>query len=172
MNKIGVVAQEQPYYSSLPKKSLKARKRKNGRAKSLPRHERLVLTGLVLLVFIVGISVMYFYAQMVMAGYQVNKVKQEINDLDIQTRDLSENLAQLSSLERVEEVATTKLGMIKPDTSQMILVKTDPSQAVPPGAETSGQPGEAAGSNTGEGSNWIIKALVNLVQGRGATGAG
>jgi len=167
-----VVAQEQPYYSSLPKKSRKTRKRKIVHANSLPRRERLAMTGLVLLIFIVGISVVFFYAQMVIVGYQVNKIKKEINDLDIQTRDINENLARLSSLERVEELATTKLGMIKPDASKMILVKTNLSQAGPRLAETSGQLGETAGLRAGEGSNWIIKALVNLVEGRGATGAG
>lgn len=176
MNNIGVAAHEQPYYSSLPGeshgKSHKVRKRKKIRSSSLPRHERLAMTSLVLLIFAAGISVVFFYAQIVNAGYQVNKIKKEINELDIQTRDMREDVARFSSLERVEEVATTKLGMIKPDGNQMILVKTNPAQADQDLTEASGQTGETADSQTGERSNWIIKALVNLVESRGGAEAG
>lgn len=172
MNNIGVAAHEQPYYSSLPEKSRKVWKRKKVHSSSLPRHERLAMTGLVLLIFILGISVVFFYAQIVNVGYQVSKIKKEINDLDIQTRDMNEDVARFSSLERVEEVATTKLGMIKPDTNQTILVKANPAQTGPGLMEASGQTGQTMDLQTGEKSNWIIKALVKLVESRGGAGAG
>ncbi|MEW6424861.1 MAG: cell division protein FtsL [Bacillota bacterium] len=168
-----VVAQEQPYYSSLPKKSRQTRRKT--RAYYLPRRERLVLTGLVLLVFCAAIIVVYCYAQVIIAGYQLNKMKKDINDLHIQTQAMTENVARLSSLERVERVATTKLGMVKPDTSRMILVKADPEALGSqrnPGEEKAGQPPEAVALKSGEKKNWLIQAFVRLVAGRGDPGQG
>ncbi len=168
-----VVAQEQPYYSSLPKKSRRTRKRT--RVHYFPRRERLVLTGMVLLVFCAGILVVFFYAQVLAAGYQLNQVKKQLNDLNIETKALTENVARLSSLERVEKVATTRLGMVKPDTSQMILVKVDLPAADSGGGarleERSGPPPEAVAAAQ-EKNNWIIQALVRLVAGRGDPGPG
>jgi cell division protein FtsL len=169
-----VVAQEQPYYSSLPKKSLQARKRT--RVYYIPRRERLMLTGLVLLVFCAAILVVYFYAQILIAGYQLNKMKKEINDLNIQTQAMTEDLARLASLERVEKVATTKLGMVKPDTGRMILVKTgppvpNPDQASPEDCSGEGS-GQAPAMVAQEKGNWIIRAFARLVAGRENPGQG
>lgn len=169
-----VVAQEQPYYSSLPKKSLQTRKRTG--VHYIPRRERLVLTSLVLLVFCAAILVVYFFAQVLIAGYQLNKLKKEINDLNIQTQAMTEDLGRMASLERVEKVATTKLGMVKPDTSRMILVKTGPPGPIPGQAS----PGESSGEGSRqapaavaqEKNNWIIRAFARLVAGRGDPGQG
>ncbi len=169
-----VVAQEQPYYTSLPKKSLRARKRT--RVYRLPRRERLVLTGLVLLAFCAAILIVYFSAQVLIAGYQLNKLKKEINDLNIQTQAMTEDLARLTSLERVEKVATTKMGMIKPDTSRMILVKTGPPVPDPGQVSLEDGPGEDSGQAPAavaqEKGNWIIRAFARLVAGRGNPGQG
>lgn len=165
-----VVAQEKPYYSSLPKKNRQTRKRP--RVHYVPRRERLVLTGLVLLVFCAAILFVYSSAQVIIAGYQLNKMKKEVNDLHIQTQAMNENIARLSSLERVEKVAVTKLGMVKPDTSQMILVK-----ATPPGPDarqhlSPEESGEAPAALARGKDNWIIRAFVRLVAVRGDPGSG
>jgi len=169
-----VVAQEQPYYTSLPKKSLKARKKT--RVYCLPRRERLVLTGLVLLVFCAAILVVYFYAQVLIAGYQLNKAKKEINDLNIQAQAMTEDLGRLTSLERVEKVATTKLGMVKPDPGRMILVKTGPPAPPPGQVSAGGDPGDglqpAPAAVAQEKGNWIIRAFTRLVAERGNSGQG
>ncbi|MGQ9825649.1 MAG: cell division protein FtsL [Desulfotomaculales bacterium] len=167
-----VVAQEQPYYSSLPRKTRRPQKRPGPVVHFIPRRERLVLTGLVLLSFCAAILVVFFHAQVLAAGYQLNKLKKELGELDIQTQALAENISRFSSLERIERVATTKLGMVKPDAGQMILVKAEP--AAPPAA-AGGQekaPDALAAGEKGRG-NWLIQALVRLTEGRGGNpGAG
>lgn len=163
-----VVAQEQPYYTSVPRKSHRARKKT--RFHYLPRRVRLVLVGLVLLIFCTGILVVYLYAQTLVAGYRLNEMKKEINDLNTQTQMLSENIARLSSLERVEKVAKAELGMIKPDLSQMILVKADLLSTDEQVRKVSEPSSEVIAVNPKEKGNWIIQALVRLVEGRGNCG--
>lgn len=164
-----VVAQEKPYYTSLPRKTRRLQKRPV--VHLISRRERLVLTGLVLLSFCAAILVVYFYAQVLIAGYQLNKLKKELNELDIKTQALSENISRLSSLERVERVATTKLGMVKPDTGQMVLVKAGPAEN-PAGAREQEERAEALAVRDREEGNWIIRALVRLMAGRGDPGEG
>ena len=157
-----VAVQEQTKYTSLPERLNKpARQSRNA---SLLRRQKLVITGLVLSVFISGIFVVFLYAQIVSTGYQIYKLRMQTASLDMQAKDLSEELERLSSLDRIEMVATTKLGMVRPDLKTMVVVQTEPVKKTTLEDETSSSAENihlAAGAD--KKKNWVIEALVNLV---------
>jgi len=159
--------QERPSYTSLPEKY--GRRERRNKTRHLPRRQQLVLAGLALLVFCAGVFIVFFYAQMVITGYQIHKLQREAASLDMQVRDLSVDLARLSSLERVEMVATTRLGMVRPDLKTMVAVRTEPEKEITSGGGVSDRTLHAKGSYTvseaGKERNWVIQALVNLVDG-------
>jgi len=162
-----VAVQEQPSYTSLPEKY--DRREQRNKTRSLPRRQQLILAGLALLVFCAGVFIVFFYAQMVITGYQIHKLQSDAASLDMQVRDLSTELARLSSLERVEMVATTKLGMVRPDLKTMVVVWTEPEKGITSGGGVSERTSQAKGSysvnEAGKERNWVIQALVNLVDG-------
>jgi cell division protein FtsL len=50
-------------------------------------------------------------------SYQNESLNQQIGQLSRENSELELGIEQLSSLERIEQVATEKLGMLKPDLS-------------------------------------------------------
>lgn len=162
-----VAVQERPNYTSLPEKyGLHERRNKT---RPLTRQQQLILVGLSLLVFCAGVFIVFFYAQMVITSCQIHKLQKETASLDMQVRDLSTELARLSSLERVEMVATTRLGMVRPDLKTMVIVRMEPENKISSGGGVSEQAVQAKGdysvSTTGKERNWVIQALLNLVDG-------
>ncbi len=166
-----VAVQEQSKYTSLPER-LNDPDRQS-RHTPLSRRQKLVMAGLVLSVFISGIFVVFLYAQMVSTGYQIYKLRTQTNTLDMQVKDLSEELERLSSLDRIEMVATTKLGMVRPDLKTMVIVQTEPAEKTTLENNTS-PPAEdiclAGGAD--KKNNWVIQALVNLVANNHGTNLG
>lgn len=157
-----VAVQEQTKYASLPERINKPARQK--RNVPLLRRQKLVITGLVLSVFISGIFVVFLYAQIVSTGYQIYKLRMQTASLDMQVKDLSEELERFSSLDRIEMVATTKLGMVRPDLKTMVVVRTEPAKKTTLENETSSSAEDkylAGGAD--KKNNWVIKALVNLV---------
>ncbi|MGB9802554.1 MAG: cell division protein FtsL [Desulfofundulus sp.] len=158
-----VVAKEQPYYQSPPGE--KHSPAGHSRPQARPR-EHLMLMLLVLLVFALGVLIMVFYSRLFITGYKIARMQKELAELEIETRGLTEEVSRLSSLERVEALATTRLGMVEPDENQVVLVKAagepgdvsrEPRQADKPGSgntEKGGLPGE---------HHWVLQALADLV---------
>jgi len=161
MNRL-VAVQEQSKYASLPERLNKPARQV--RKSLLSSRQKVVIVGLVLSVFISGIFVVFLYAQMVSTGYQIYKLRMQTASLDMQVKDLSEELERLSSLDRIEMVATTKLGMVRPDLKTMVVIQTEPAEKTTLENEKS-SPGEdtymAGGAD--KKNNWVIQALVNLV---------
>lgn len=170
-----IVAQKRSYHYSLPQESRQPVRRP--RRKKMPGSGRLALIGLVLLGFCTGIMVAFFYAQMLTTGYHIYRLEKDLAALNQETQDLNEHIARLSSLERVEMVATTKLGMVKPDNHNVVLVKAEVDTAEPKGNNlASVSDGSEAGpestapaqrASAGEKShnerNWVIQAFTDLV---------
>ncbi|RKO67461.1 cell division protein FtsL [Desulfofundulus salinus] len=158
-----IVAKEQPYHQSPPGERYSPAG--HPRPQARPR-EHLVLTLLILLVFALGILISIFYSRILITGYQITRMQKELAELEIETRGLTEEVSRLSSLERVEAVATTRLGMVKPDERQVVLVKAvSDAQDVPPEP----RPAEKSGSDDTERGrvprehHWILQALADLV---------
>ena len=119
-----IVAREQVESYSLPGEITQPRRRRR-RAEGLPRGQRLAATGLVLLFFATGILVAFYCAQVAATGYRIHKVENDLAMLRKETHGLHGEITSLSSLDRVEVVAVSRLGMVKPEANQVVMVETD-----------------------------------------------
>jgi hypothetical protein len=61
-------------------------------------------------------------------GYKIERLEKEIQNLETSTYRMEYQIAQKTSLDRVSQIATTDLGMYKPDSSKSIAmaVKAEP----------------------------------------------
>jgi cell division protein FtsL len=127
------------------------------------------LALVIVLVFALGIIISIFYSRVLITGYQITRLQEELAEMEKETRSLAEEVSRLSSLERVEVVATTRLGMVKPGEDQVLLVKAtgdsrERQQESRP-ATKPGPGGEERPRNAGE-HHWILQALTDLVMHR------
>lgn len=103
-------------------KVLKAKKnqRANNRIKF-----KMVFT--IFIVFLAFFSIIYMYAQITEVNYKLNKLNKEYNNIkndNIQTKlEMEKNL----DLNRVREIAQTRLDMQKPDKYQIVYLKVPKS---------------------------------------------
>jgi len=130
------------------------------RHKGMPGKHKLMLTGLVAAGFVVGVMVIYYYAQVFALGYQIQCLKKELALLRVENYHLSENIYRLSSLGRVEYLAINKLGMVNPDNRNILMVAVAGS---PP--EISGpEPVRPAGvAPAGDERSRLIRTFSELV---------
>jgi len=84
--------------------------------------ERLLFVGVILLCFFLGLYYTTLSAVVARQGYQLEKLQNEIKNIQTENERLEVVVARLSSLDRVEKVATEKLGMGKPDYQQVVFM--------------------------------------------------
>ena len=118
-----IVAQERYEHYSLPEED--RRTARLPRRSPLTRKGQFFLTGLVCIIFCTGIMIAFYYSQVLITGYKIYRLEKEIVSLQQETNQLSEGIQRLTSLEYVEKIATTKLGMVMPDNKNVVLVNTD-----------------------------------------------
>ncbi|HBT47531.1 MAG TPA: hypothetical protein DEA73_06600 [Peptococcaceae bacterium] len=75
---------------------------------------RLLAVLLVLAAFGLGLLWTYQSISLVLKGYELNRLKAEISTLQQANERLQLEVARLKSPEHVAQVATTRLGMVKP----------------------------------------------------------
>lgn len=162
-----IVAQERYEHYSLPEENSRiARRPRRG---SLPRKGQIALTGLVCIIFCTGILIAFYYTQVLITGYKIYRLEKELAVLQQETNQLNEQILRLTSLERVERIATTKLGMVRPDSKSVVLVKAnlggDTGQSATDGVSPAGEePGrEQAASTQKVNRNKMLQAFVNLM---------
>ncbi|WP_192868107.1 cell division protein FtsL [Calderihabitans maritimus] len=98
-------------------------RRSNQLAVATSNYVRTAAIGLILVGFIIGLLLTYEYARLAATGYKITRVKQEIAALQSANEKLQLEIAKLKSLERIEIIATTKLGMEKPrDKVQLVFI--------------------------------------------------
>lgn|GEM_PF-3901429 len=109
---------------AVPKKSRQAKKK-------LPARVKFVIVSFVGLMFVVGLAltsrvVLYFYR-----GYEIARLNGEIEALQTDNERLKLEIEQLCSLNRIENLALNKLGMVKPDTDdiEMLPINENPALA-------------------------------------------
>lgn len=162
-----IVAQERYEHYSLPEEDRPIARRPQ--RSSLPRKGQIALTGLVCVIFCTGILIAYYYTQVLMTGYKIYRLEKELAVLQQETNQLNEQILGLTSLERVEQIATTRLGMVRPDSKSVVLVKADlgggtgladADRESPAGAESGREQGE---SPQKENRSKVLQAFVNLV---------
>ncbi len=168
-----VVAQERYDYYSLPGEDGRVNRRpKRGR---IPDEGRKTLALLVLLTFCTGMLIAFYYTQVIISGYKLYSLNNDLVSLRQETVSLAEEIDRLGSLDRIEHLATTKLKMVRPDVKDVVVVKADiageSGRKDPAGAmiEPGGvKGGEQAETGQGAGVNKIVQAFANLIGIRGS----
>ncbi len=98
------------------------------------------LIVMVLVIFVAGLAVAYYYSQLYTLDYRMDVLERQIGTLEANTQDLNASLTTFSSLSYVEKVATTKLGMVKasgqPELTVSVAPVSTPGPGVSPAPET------------------------------------
>lgn len=130
---------------------LKAKKRyKNNRKIKL----KLVLS--ILAVLIAGLTVMYRFTAITQLSYSINKSENLYNELRNENSILKVQIETETDLGEIKEIAETRLGMQKPDKSQIVYIKV-PRNDYTVVMKTQD---EAVGNNGN-----ILKVLINKLTG-------
>lgn len=171
-----IVAQEKTGYYGLSREA--ARHKKIRRRKIMPVGRRIALTAMILAGFLIGVSITYYYSQVFALGYRLGCLEKELAILRVENNNLDGEVQRLASLDRVESLAINKLGMVKPDSNNVLVVTV--SGAIEQTSDSGAGSGNVAGiSPAGEEKGRLNRFFVELVNrlenkiwlGRG-TGAG
>ncbi|HHU33158.1 MAG TPA: hypothetical protein GXZ50_10955 [Clostridia bacterium] len=108
---------------AVPKRNRQVRKRLSVRIKYS-------MAFLVILAFVTGLALtsrvaVYFYR-----GYEITKLNREIEALQTDNERLKLEIEQLCSLNRVEDLAINKLGMVKPSAEDIELLPVEKNLAL------------------------------------------
>lgn len=82
---------------------------------------RLVLS--ILFIFFAGLTVMYRFAVITQLSYDLNRMEQQYNTLRNENSILRVQVETNTDLGEIKEIAETRLGMQKPDKSQIVYIK-------------------------------------------------
>lgn len=164
-----IVAQEKTGYFKLSEDAPRPKKF-SWKKKSFSKNHRLVLIGLVLAGFLVGVSITVYCSQIITLGYQITSLEKELALLRIENHSLDEEIKRMTSLERVEFLAVNKLGMVRPDENNILVVtvagKNQPAGTPGPAADE----GQVDGVKPdGKEKSSLIRAFDELVNRLGNT---
>jgi len=128
-----VIAQEKPDINlsirSLEEAKTAARQKKVLKKQKALWQEKVVLIALVSF-FAIAFIIAYYYTQLTIVGYQISQLEKDLALIKAEGQSLEANIDQLSSLERIEKTATTKLGMIRPPQDEVIVVEDNKQSAI------------------------------------------
>ena len=79
---------------------------------------------LIVVGFVLGLTVILRYAYIVESKYQLESMKKELIKIERENQILKVQLTELKSLDRIESIATSELGMIEPDLDNIIFIKS------------------------------------------------
>jgi len=164
-----VVAQERYDHYSLPEEASRVNRRP--KRNWLPSKGKYTLTFLVLLVFCTGMLIAFYYTQVIISGYKIYSLNNQLATLRQETVSLSEEVDRLNSLDRIEYLATSKLKMVKPGSRDVVVVKADlagESGAGRPAVAMAGTGGakvqqQQALARQNTGKSKVIQAFANLM---------
>src|SRR5690554_2461508 len=111
MNKLILAKKNKlPYHQEvLPQPKTQQKKKKNY------RRSRLMVIGLVVLLFIFSLYVVSCYIQVAVLGYNIVRTERELEELQTEINRLELDIEKLRSLERIENIALNELNMKKPE---------------------------------------------------------
>lgn len=104
----------------VPKKKVRIRKRRKLKLKPA-----FVVASSLVLVFFLGLLLASQYARIATTGYDIVYMKKELAELKTDNERLHSQYNELQSLERVEKIATTKLGMVPPSGEGFIYIPVE-----------------------------------------------
>jgi cell division protein FtsL len=84
--------------------------------------DSIATAGLFVLVLAGALFYVWQHVRVVRQGYEMERLREEHATLIQQNKALRLEAGQLRTLRRVEEVATTRLGMVRPKPGQVILL--------------------------------------------------
>lgn len=145
---------ETPVEVNRPVKSIKLH------APKRTRKQRVLFIAGVTAFFALGLYYTSLSAAIASKGYELERIRGEVQHLETATERLEYKVAAMSSLEKVEKVAVEQLGMSKPDYSQVVYVEDRTGSAHMDGMLAEGQAGTEV---TGEGDRLITRRLYAFV---------
>lgn len=84
--------------------------------------EAMLFSALVLLLIIMGVGLIGMYGKVVAINYELQQTNREIGKVMEESEYLSIEVRKLSSLERIEHIAITELGLQYPEERQWLLL--------------------------------------------------
>ncbi len=79
---------------------------------------------LIVIGFLLGLTVILRYAYIVESKYKLESMKKELVKIERENQILKVQLTELKSLDRIESIAKSELGMIEPNLDDIIFIKT------------------------------------------------
>lgn len=154
-----ILAKEKYDYRSWEAQSLNpVRKKQRKAVKQKKIQTKMGYLLIVVLAFAIGVIIASRYTQLIVAGYQLDKLNGELAVLQQENQQLNVELNKLKSLNRIEQIATVKLGMVEPDKVQFV-AGLDASAPAPGAAAGAGR----TNSGTAASKQGIMQELANTV---------
>lgn len=157
-----ILAREKPDYRSWETEKAAPRKM----VRKAPKLHKKTQKGyllIVILAFILGLTVASRYTHVAVMGYQLSKLNVAMSSLEKENQLLNVEVNQLKSLDRIEKIATTRLGMVAPQNVQFIAIKNGPGNAYGPDQAGNGQLNGVQGAKPGL-SQGVLGVLTSLFQ--------
>ncbi|MDO7788016.1 septum formation initiator family protein [Desulforamulus aquiferis] len=120
------VAQEKFSYVSPQEQQVERTSTKKEFSRRAIVRGKVLLTSCILTMFLAGVTVAYYFSQVAAVGFQITQLQKDLAYLQAEQEYLETQASQLLSLQRVEAIATTRLGMVKPDPNDVVLVAALP----------------------------------------------
>lgn len=122
-------------------------------------HGRKFLVKAGIVVFAYALLLVFLCCQSAVLSYQIEGLEKEVGKLEANYQRTEYQISQQSSLARVEQVATNKLGMYKPDAKVFVPVEYQPSAKDIQLASS-----DVQASSKAKQDNALYKIYRNLVQ--------
>ena len=118
---------------------------------------------MVLAGFLLSVLIIYSHSQVSNLGYQISRLEKELALLRVENHDLEGEVQRLASLDRIERIAVERLGMVKPDSDNVLIVELA-GKNVKESVDIPEQGNAVALSSTGEEKqNRLIRAFTEMV---------
>lgn len=163
-----LVARERFDYQELPLDGDKGRKIK--RVRRIKPRTGFAYCSLAMILLCLAFLVTSRYAQITSLGYDIVSVKKQVQELDTENQLLQNKISQLNSLQHIEYVATSKLGMRKPEQAEGVqFVPVEYSKAgsktanVEIASDSQSNPTQTAKKVAKR--SFLVQTLVNLING-------
>ncbi|MBZ4654716.1 MAG: Septum formation initiator [Peptococcaceae bacterium] len=157
----------QPYY----REKFEQQKQTKVRIKKRPSPLLVVALGISLIgiMFFTGLSYTYLKARIAHLNWQISQGKKEIAAMQVQNEKLELEIARLKSLDRIEKVATTQMGMIKNPGVEYLAIKATTNTSVPASQTVREMPAQDPANTSQDG---IITAITKVISEKAGVGKG
>lgn len=135
--------------------------RRRARPRPAVRRGQVWLLCLLVFTFVCGLTLVFAHGQVAVIGYRLTNLQREVAALAAENGTLEAALSELESLDRVERVATSRLGMVKPGEADVLYVALD--TAGQEGGQSPERQPQSEKESTPFGEAGVIQALVELV---------